>query len=162
MSNLNRVVLIGNLTKDPEIKYTPQGVSVCSTGIAVNRFTKQENGDYDVDFFNLTAFRQTADYMSQYLKKGNRVAVEGRLQSRSWDDAATGQKRTVYEIIVDNVMNLTPRREVDEEAPKTVSSIPNPPVDDDMDETDPFAEDEPAAVAVQEAPRARRAAAAVG
>ena len=158
MSNINRVVLVGNLTKDVDSRYTPQGVSVAQTGIAVNRYTKNESGDYDVDFFNLVAFRGTADYMSQYLKKGNRVAIEGRLQSRSWDDAATGQKRTVYEIVVDNVMNLTPRRDGDEEsAPRAVSSIPNPPVDEDMDEADPFA-DEPA-VPVQPEPRARRAAA---
>jgi single-strand DNA-binding protein len=168
--SLNRVVLIGNLTRDPESRYTPQGVSVANTGIAVNRYTKTESGDYEVDFFNIVAFRRTADYMTQYLRKGNRVAIEGRLQSRSWDDAATGQKRTVYEIVADNVQNLTPREEgvpyssdfargdgereapvaaapaAPERAPAATSSrsrsaAPPPPANDDLDESDPFADD---------------------
>jgi single-strand DNA-binding protein len=168
--SLNRVVLIGNLTRDIESRYTPQGVSVATTGIAVNRFTKNETGDYEVDFFNLVAFRRTADYMAQYLRKGSRVAVEGRLQTRSWDDAATGQKRTTFEIIVDNVQNLTPREEgappssdygrgeaenvsqaatpapaPARSAPAATTSTrratPTPPADDDLDESDPFADD---------------------
>lgn len=109
--SLNRVVLIGNMTRDVESRYTPQGVSVATTGIAVNRYTKNESGDYEVDFFNIVAFRRTADYMAQYLRKGSRIAIEGRLQTRSWDDAATGQKRTTFEIVVDNVQNLSPREE---------------------------------------------------
>jgi single-strand DNA-binding protein len=167
--SLNRVVLIGNLTRDPESRYTPQGVSVVNTGIAVNRYSKNESGDYEVDFFNIVAFRRTADYMTQYLKKGNRIAVEGRLQSRSWDDAATGQKRTIYEIIADNVQNLTPRMEgegssvdfghgdnlPEPQAPARTapaaaaaptstrrSSAPTPPPPSEIDdESDPFADD---------------------
>lgn len=166
--SLNRVVLIGNLTRDPESRYTPQGVSIAQTGIAVNRLSKNESGDYEVDFFNLVAFRRTADFMTQYLKKGNRVAIEGRLQSRSWDDAATGQKRTVYEIVVDNVQSLTPREEgassssgygqgdrggdsfaaeTPRQAPAATpartarAAAPSPPAHDDLDESDPFADD---------------------
>jgi single-strand DNA-binding protein len=166
--SLNRVVLIGNLTRDPESRYTPQGVSVVNTGIAVNRFSKNESGDYDVDFFNIVAFRRTADYMAQYLKKGNRVAIEGRLQTRSWDDAATGQKRTSFEIIADNVQNLTSRQESEgssadyghgdpvAEAPPPArsapaaaaptntrrASAPTPPAPSEIDdESDPFADD---------------------
>lgn len=166
--SLNRVVLIGNLTRDIESRYTPQGVSVATTGIAVNRFSKTESGDYEVDFFNIVAFRRTADYMAQYLRKGSRVAIEGRLQTRSWDDAATGQKRTTFEIIVDNVQNLTPREEgapasadygrgETDTAPQAATPAPArsapaattssrrttapPPADDDLDESDPFADD---------------------
>lgn len=165
--SLNRVVLIGNLTRDPESRYTPQGVNVVNTGIAVQRYSKNESGDYDVDFFNIVAFRRTADYMAQYLKKGNKVAVEGRLQTNSWVDAASGQKRTSFEIICDNVQNLTPRQEGEgsstnygqgdsvAEAPAPVrqapaataaptrrASAPTPPAPNDIDdESDPFADD---------------------
>ena len=103
---LNRVVLVGRLTRDPEMKYTPQGVAVAQLGIAVQRFTKNETGDYDVDFFNITAWRRTAEYVTQYLKKGRLVSVDGRLQTRSWTDQATGQKRTAFEIVADNIDSL--------------------------------------------------------
>ena len=83
---LNRVVLVGRLTRDPEMKYTPQGVAVAQMGIAVQRFTKNETGDYDVDFFNVTAWKRTAEYVTQYLKKGRLVSIDGRLQTRSWTD----------------------------------------------------------------------------
>jgi single-strand DNA-binding protein len=109
--SINRVVMVGNLARDPELRYTPAGVAVASTAIAVNRITKNDSGDYDVDFFNITAFQRTADYLSKYLTKGSKVAIEGRLQSRSWVDQASGQKRTAYEIIVDNVQSLSSRQD---------------------------------------------------
>src|ERR1051326_6121856 len=93
--SLNRVVLIGRLTRDPEMKYTPQGVAVTQMGIAVQRFTKNETGDYDVDFFNVVAWRRTAEFAANYLTKGRLVSVDGRLQTRSWVDQASGQKRSV-------------------------------------------------------------------
>jgi single-strand DNA-binding protein len=109
--SINRVVLVGNLARDIELRYTPAGVAVANTAIAVQRITKNESGDYDVDFFNITAFQRTADFMSKYLSKGSKVGVEGRLQSRSWVDQASGQKRTVYEVIVDNVQSLSSRQD---------------------------------------------------
>lgn len=109
--SINRVVLTGNLARDIELRYTPAGVAVASTAIAVQRFTKNESGDYDVDFFNITAFQRTADFMSKYLSKGSKVALEGRLQSRSWVDQASGQKRTAYEVVVDNVQSLSSRQD---------------------------------------------------
>ena len=104
--SLNRVVLVGRLTRDPEMKYTPQGVAVAQLGIAVNRVTKGENGDYEVDFFNVTAWRRTAEFASQYLTKGRLVSVDGRLQTRSWTDQQSGQKRTAFEIVADNIESL--------------------------------------------------------
>lgn len=139
--SLNKIIMIGNLTRDCEIRYSPQGVSVANTGIAVNRWSKNDSGDYEVDFFNCVAFRKTADYMSQYLRKGNRVAIEGRLQSRSWDDATTGLKRTVYEIIIDNIQNLTPR---------DLTGTPE-------EEVDRFADETPAANAPVASAPAKRA-----
>lgn len=109
--SINRVVMVGNLARDPELRYTPSGVAIASTAIAVNRISKNESGDYEVDFFNITAFQRTADYLSKYLTKGSKVAIEGRLQSRSWVDQASGQKRTAYEIVVDNVQSLSSRQD---------------------------------------------------
>ena len=107
--SLNRVTLVGRLTRDPELKYTPQGVPVASMGIAVNRFTKNESGDYDVDFFNITAWRRTAEFANNYLKKGRLVSVDGKLQARSWVDAASGQKRTSVEIVAEDIQGLDKR-----------------------------------------------------
>ena len=123
--SLNRVVLIGNLARDPEMKYTPQGVAVAQSAIAVNRITKNDSGDYDVDFFNITFWRRQAEYAAQYLTKGSKVAIEGRLQSRSWTDQASQQKRTVYEVVVDNVQGLDRRGEGAENAPMSSQSPSN-------------------------------------
>ena len=119
--SLNRVVLIGNLARDPEMKYTPQGVAVAQSAIAVNRITKNDSGDYDVDFFNITFWRRQAEYASSYLTKGSKVAIEGRLQTRSWVDQASGQKRSAFEIVVDNVQGLD-RRQDGESAPTSSGS----------------------------------------
>jgi single-strand DNA-binding protein len=147
---LNRVVMIGRLTRDPELKYTPQGVPVATFGIAVQRYTKNETGDYDVDFFNVTAWRRTAEFVQNYVTKGRLVALEGRLQTRSWVDQASGQKRTNFEIVADNVEAL--ERRTDGEAPQAESggersaparaSAPRPTTPGpDIDETDPFADE---------------------
>ncbi len=109
MSSLNRVVLVGRLTRDPEMKYTPQGIAVAQMSIAVDRFTKDETGDYITDFFNIVAWRRTAEYASNYLGKGRLIAVDGRLQARSWTDQATGQKRTAVEIVADSIQSLERR-----------------------------------------------------
>ena len=109
--SINRVVMVGNLARDPELRYSPSGVAIASTAIAVNRISKNDSGEYEVDFFNIKAFQRTADYVSKYLTKGSKVAIEGRLQTNSWVDQASGQKRTVYEIVVDNVQNLSSRQD---------------------------------------------------
>ncbi|HZT42789.1 MAG TPA: single-stranded DNA-binding protein [Chthonomonadaceae bacterium] len=155
---LNRVVLIGRLTRDPEMKYTPQGVAVTQMGIAVQRFTKNETGDYDVDFFNVVAWRRTAEFAANYLTKGRLISVDGRLQTRSWV-AQDGSKRSVVEIVADNIDTLerrpdgegAPEGEAHEAAPERTpvaaaaggkrASAPAPPPDDDLDESDPFADE---------------------
>ncbi len=158
--SLNRIVLIGRLTRDPEMKYTPAGVPVATLGIAVQRYTKNETGDYDVDFFNITAWRRTAEFASNYLTKGRLVSVDGRLQSRSWVDQATGQKRTVYEVVADDIQGLDRRADGAEggQAPGENEGAPAPRAAapalrvtttapraagaaDDMDESDPFADE---------------------
>ncbi len=107
--SLNRVVLVGRLTADPEMKYTPSGVPVASLRIAVNRVTKNEQGDYETDFFNVTAWRRTAEFCSNYLTKGRLISLDGRLQTRSWVDQASGQKRTAFEIVAENIEGLDRR-----------------------------------------------------
>jgi single-strand DNA-binding protein len=95
---INRVVLMGNLTRDPELKKTTTGLSVISFSLAVNRRT---NGQEEVDFFDCEAWRQSADYLGQYAKKGNTVAVEGRLKTDSYEK--DGVKVKKVKIVCDNV-----------------------------------------------------------
>ncbi len=108
---LNRIVLIGRLTRDPESQYTPSGVALAKFAIAVNRFTKNpETGDYEVDFIDVVAWRRTAEFVTQYLTKGRLVSVEGRLQIRSWV-AQDGTKRKAAEVVADGVESLDKPRE---------------------------------------------------
>ena len=103
MASFNKVILVGNMTADPELKQTTSGISVCSFSIAVNRrFTKAEQGQQTVDFINIVAWRQNAEFVSRYFKKGNPILVCGQLQTRSWTDPQ-GQKRTATEVVVDEV-----------------------------------------------------------
>jgi single-strand DNA-binding protein len=101
---LNKALLIGNLTRDPEIKSLPSGVQVSSFSVATNRVWKDKNGakQESVDFHNVVVFGRQAEIVGQYLKKGNSVLVEGRMQTRSWDDAS-GVKKYRTEVIADRV-----------------------------------------------------------
>ena len=98
---LNKTILIGRLTREPELKQTPNGVNVCSFSIAVNRRYKNTEGNYDADFVNCVAWRQTGEFVSKYFTKGSMVAVVGSLQTRKYEK--DGQKRTVTEVLVDEV-----------------------------------------------------------
>ena len=103
MASFNKVILIGNMTADPELKQTTGGVSVCSFSIAVNRrFTKADQGQQTVDFINIVTWRQQAEFVSRYFKKGNPILVCGQLQTRSWNDNQ-GQKRYTTEVVADEV-----------------------------------------------------------
>jgi len=100
--NLNRVFLIGNLTRDPELKNLPSGTAVASFGLATNRTWKDPSGQKkeDTQFHNIVAFGKQAEVMTQYLKKGSTVFIEGRLQTRNWD-AADGTKKNRTEVVVE-------------------------------------------------------------
>ena len=103
MASFNKVILIGNMTADPELKQTTGGVSVCSFSIAVNRrFAKADQGQQNVDFINIVTWRQQADFVSRYFKKGNPILICGQLQTRSWSDNQ-GQKRYTTEVVADEV-----------------------------------------------------------
>lgn len=106
---MNKVMLIGNLTKDPEMRQTTNGTNVCTLTLAVNRrFKDKTTGEAVADFFNVIVWRQLAEVCGRYLAKGRKVCVVGELQNRSYD-AKDGSKRYVTEIIADDVEFLTPR-----------------------------------------------------
>lgn len=102
---LNRAIVIGNLTRDPEVRALPSGISVCSFSVATNRVYKDKDGNKkeQADFHNIVVFGRQAETAGQYLKKGQNVLVEGRMQTRSWDDKETGQKKYRTEIVADRV-----------------------------------------------------------
>lgn len=103
MASFNKVILVGNMTADPELKQTPSGASVCSFSIAVNRrFAKADQGQQTVDFINIVAWRQQAEFVSRYFKKGNPILICGQLQTRTWTDNQ-GQKRYATEVNADEV-----------------------------------------------------------
>lgn len=102
---LNRVVLIGRLVADPELRYTPSGLPVASMRIAVDRPKGKEATERQTDFINLVAWRQRAEFAANYLTKGRLIAVEGRLQIRQWQ-TNDGQKRTSAEVVCDNIEGL--------------------------------------------------------
>ncbi len=105
---MNKVFLIGNLTRDPELTETSGGVSICRFAIAVNRSYSGADGERKTDFFNVTAWRGLGETVSRYAKKGNKVAVSGTIELRNFEDS-TGAKRTAVDIIAQDVEFLTPR-----------------------------------------------------
>lgn len=108
MASLNKVLLIGNLTRDPELRYTPQGTAVATLRLAVNRKYKgrDEQMKEEVCFVSAVVWSKMAETCGQYLHKGSPVFVEGRLQSRSWEDQATGKTRSVIEVNAERVQFL--------------------------------------------------------
>ena len=103
MADLNKVILMGHMTADPELKQTTSGISVCSFSIGVNRrYSKADQGQQSVDFINIVAWRQQADFVSRYFKKGSSIIVCGSIQTRNWTDQ-NGQKRYVTEVVADEV-----------------------------------------------------------
>lgn len=113
--NLNKVFLIGNLTRDPELRHTAQGTSVANFSIAVNRSFKGSDGDFkkEVSYFNIIVWGKTGENCQKYLSKGRPVMVEGRLQNRSYE-TQDGQKRNITEIVADNVQFLGSRGDTQE------------------------------------------------
>ena len=102
--NLNKAFIMGNLTRDPEVRSLPSGVQVASMGIATNRSYKDKEGKKQemVEFHNVVAFGRLAEVIAQYARKGSSLFVEGRIQTRSWDDKNSGEKKYRTEIVVEN------------------------------------------------------------
>lgn len=113
MATLNKVMLIGNLTRDPETRYTPKGTCVASFGIAVNRtyFTEAKEKMQETTFLDITAWSGLAETVTNYLRKGACIYVEGRLQQQTWDDKETGQKRSKIIIVAENIQFLDAKKD---------------------------------------------------
>lgn len=108
MPDLNKVFLAGRLTHDPELRYTPSNQAVCKLRMAINRVFRTKEGERrdETFYINATAWARTAEYCGEHLKKGRPVLVEGRLRGDSWEDKATGQKRTSIEVTAERVQQL--------------------------------------------------------
>ena len=108
MASFNKVILAGNLTRDPELRYTPKGTAVARLGIACNRKWKSETGELkeEVTFVDVDAFGKTAETIGQYLKKGRPILIEGRLRYDTWEDKQTKQKRSKLGVVLENFQFL--------------------------------------------------------
>jgi single-strand DNA-binding protein len=111
MASFNKVILLGNLTRDPEVRYTPKGSAVCDLGIAVNRVYTLDNGEKreEVTYIDVTLWSRLAEIAGEYLKKGRPVFIEGRLQLDTWDDKQSGQKRSKLRVIGESMQLLGSR-----------------------------------------------------
>ena len=139
--NINRVIVVGNLTRDPELRHTPSGTAVCSLRIAVNTTRKDETGQWvdKPNYFDVTVWGQQGENCAQYLSKGRPVAVDGRLEWREWE-TPNGEKRQAVEIVADNVQFLGGRQDAEGGSPAYVPAgaassgedFPTTPADDDI------------------------------
>src|ERR1051325_2861427 len=134
MPSFNKVILLGNLTRDPEVRYTPKGSAVCDLGVAVNRQYTLDSGEKreEVTYVDVVLWSRLAEIAGEYLKKGRPVFIEGRLQLDSWDDKQTGQKRTKLRVIGETMQLLGARRSGSaggggEESPRAGSKTAPPP-----------------------------------
>lgn len=127
--SLNKAMLIGNLTRDPELRYTPAGTAVCSFGLATNRAWTTDAGEKreEAEFHRIVAWNKLAELCSQLLTKGRKVFVEGRLQTRTWQ-GQDGNQRMTTEIVIDDMLILDSRRLVEGVAPVTEEATPVAPV----------------------------------
>jgi len=152
MASYNKVTLIGNLTRDPEIKYTPKGTAIADIGLAVNRNYTTDSGEKreEVTFIDVTLWGRVAEIVGEYCKKGRPLFVEGRLQLDTWDDKATGQKRSKLKVVGENIQLLGSREgaggggehgearsegrpQQGRPAARQASPPPRPPADPDLD-----------------------------
>ncbi len=157
MANLNKVMLIGNLTRDPEIKYTPKGTAIAQLGLAVNRSWSNDAGEKqeETTFVDVELFGRVAEIAGEYLRKGRPVFIEGRLKLDTWDDKQSGQKRSKMRVVGEQLQLLGSRdgapqgapggarseysgegRAPQRSSPRPSSPPPRPPADPDLDASD--------------------------
>jgi single-strand DNA-binding protein len=108
MASFNKVILVGNLTRDPELRYTPKGTAIAKIGVAVNRVWTTETGEKkeEVTFVDVDVFGRTAENVGQYMRKGRPILIEGRLRLDQWDDKQTGQKKSKLGVVAETVQFL--------------------------------------------------------
>ncbi len=134
---LNKATLIGNLTRDPELKTLPSGIKVTNFSLATNRvWTKDGQRQEAVDYHNVVVFGRQAETSAQYLKKGSQAMVEGRMQTRSWDDAGTGKKMYRTEVIADSVQFGNRPQGVGNMSPQSENPVSAPTDDTPIDSID--------------------------
>jgi single-strand DNA-binding protein len=128
MASFNKVILLGNLTRDPELRYTPKGTAVARLGLAVNRSYKTDSGESkeEVTFIDVDAWGKQAELISQYLRKGNPLFVEGRLKLDQWEDKQTGQKKSKLGVVLEGFQFLGGRAETGGHG-GAAPSAPRPP-----------------------------------
>jgi single-strand DNA-binding protein len=157
MANFNKVILAGNLTRDPELRYTPKGTAVAKLGLALNRNWTTETGERreEVTFVDVDAFGKQAEVIAQYLRKGRSLLVEGRLKLDSWDDKQTGQKKSKLGVVLESFSFLDSGNRGEggaPSAPSAPSAAPRParpapsappPASDGMDGPPPDDDDVP-------------------
>ena len=127
MASFNKVILVGNLTRDPELRYTPNGKAIAKIGLAVNRTWTSEAGEKkeEVTFVDVDTFGRTAENVGQYMRKGSPILIEGRLRLDQWDDKQTGQKRSKLGVVAETVQFLgSPRGGEGSAAPATARPRP--------------------------------------
>lgn len=152
MANLNRVLLIGNLTRDPELRVTPKGSSICQFGLAVNRTFKDGAGQQreETTFIDIEAWGRQGEVISKYCTKGRPLFVEGRLRFDSWEDKNSGQKRSRLSVVLENFQFIGGRNDdqpgpassggpsVERNSPPPRQAAPPAAADDNLDEDVPF------------------------
>ena len=135
MASFNQVILIGNLTRDPELRVTPKGTALCTFGLAVNRSYKDESGNVreEVNFFDIESWGKQAEVISKFMTKGRPFFVQGRLKQDTWDDKTTGQKRSKIKIVLENFQFIGSRDAGAQ--PGSPASAPAPSSDEGIDQT---------------------------
>lgn len=128
MASFNKVLLMGNLTRDPELRYTPKGTAVAKFGLAVNRVWRTETGENkeEVTFVDIDVFGRTAENVSQYMHKGSPIFIEGRLRLDTWEDKQTQQKRSKLSVVADTVQFIGGPRQNDAGAETSAPSQSRP------------------------------------
>jgi single-strand DNA-binding protein len=130
MASFNKVILVGNLTRDPELRYTPKGTAIAKIGVAVNRVWTNEAGEKkeEVTFVDVDIFGRTAENVGQYMRKGRPILIEGRLRLDQWDDKQTGQKKSRLGVVAETVQFLgSPAGEGNSSAPRPPRPAPSAP-----------------------------------
>lgn len=128
---MNKIILIGNLTKDPELTQTSNGISVCKFTLAVSRKYQNADGEKETDFINCVAWRNLADTIEKFVKKGSKIGVIGSMQTRSYE-AQDGTKRYVTEVVADEIEFLSTKDKAESEKPKTEQTTMSVIPDDDL------------------------------
>ena len=136
MRGFSKAIITGNLTRDPELRTTPNGASVCSFSVAVNRVYRDSNGEQkeDVSFIDCSAWGKLGEMINSYAKKGSGVLVSGRLDQRSWEDKTSGQKRSRVEIVVEDFNFTGAAREAGSASASSANDMPADIPDDIPDE----------------------------